>query len=282
MVAILNSWGTKPKQPLWFRSPVTFFAFLSYCCLAGWLGLAGGWNTSAQADATPATPLAGLAEFARRAEKTYLTNKIRFETQTNNAQAAWQFGQACYDWADFASSNRQREELAKQGIAACRALIERDPGSAPGHYYLALNLGQLAQTKKLGALKLVGQMEGEFKTTLGLDPQLDFAGSDRGLGLLYFEAPGWPTSIGSKSKARQHLQKAVKLAPDYPENQLNVIEADLKWGEKNSALRELKVLDELWPRAQKKLVGEEWATCWADWEARRAAAKSKVPAVPSR
>lgn len=279
MVAILNSWGSKPKKPASFRSNLTFLALLGYCCLAACLGWVGGFDISAQADT--ASPLAGPAELARHAEKVYLAAKSGYEAQTNNAQAAWQFGKACYDWADFATSNGQREEIAKQGIAVCRALSERDPGSAPGHYYLALNLGQLAQTKKLGALKLVGQMEGEFKTVLGLDPQLDYAGADRGLGLLYLDAPGWPTSIGSKSKARQHLQKALKLAPDFPENQLNLIEAELKWGEKTSAAREMKVLDELWPAAQKKLAGEEWGASWADWTTRREAVRKKLP-QPSR
>ncbi|MDB6021542.1 MAG: hypothetical protein JWQ04_1399, partial [Pedosphaera sp.] len=161
-----------------------------------------------------------------------------------------------------------------------RALIERDPNSAPGHYYLSLNLGQLAQTRKLGALKIVGQMEAEFKIALGLDPKLDYAGSDRGLGLLYLETPGWPISIGSKSKARLHLQKAAKLFPNYPENLLNLIEAHLKWGDKNAALRELKSLDDLWPAAQKEFTGEAWEATWADWETRRETFRKKAAQAP--
>ena len=59
-----------------------------------------------------------------------------------------------------------------------------------------------------------------MKVSLRLDPNYDLAGADRALGLLYYEAPGWPLSVGNKNKARQHLQRAVKLAPTYPENQL--------------------------------------------------------------
>ena len=59
--------------------------------------------------------------------------------------------------------------LAQQGIAACRQLIARTPKSAPAHYYLAMNLGQLARTELLGAFKLVREMEREFKTAVGLD-----------------------------------------------------------------------------------------------------------------
>ena len=65
-----------------------------------------------------------------------------------------------------------------------------------------MNLGQLARTELLGALKLVKEMEREFKTAADLDKQFDYAGPERCLGLLYRDAPGWPASIGSRRKAR--------------------------------------------------------------------------------
>ncbi len=216
------------------------------------------------------------ATFARKAEAAYQTAQKRFQAEPGNPEAEWQFGRACYDWADFVNSNGERARIAQEGIDACRKLIERDAQSVPGHYYLALNIGQLARTKTLGALRLVGQMEAEFKITLSLDPKFDYAGADRGLGLLYRDAPGWPTSIGSKSKARVHLQRAVKTSPDYPENLLNLIEADLKWGDHNGALREWKALDELWPTAKKQFAGEAWAPSWADWEKRRSEVQKKI------
>ncbi|MDB6022094.1 MAG: hypothetical protein JWQ04_1951, partial [Pedosphaera sp.] len=211
MLAIINSWGTKPTKSHQLRKNLGYSVFdfrrstfdvslyfgLVACLLAACLGLT--FPVLAQYDSSHIKPPSDKAEFARHAEKVFNAAKTRFESQPNDPEAAWQFGRACYDWADFATSNTQREDIAKQGIAACRALIERDPNSVPGHYYLSLNLGQLAQTRNLGALKIVGQMEAEFRIALGLDPKLDYAGSDRGLGLLYLETPGWPVSIGSKS-----------------------------------------------------------------------------------
>ena len=47
----------------------------------------------------------------------------------------------------------------QQGIAAAKQAVSRASNSAPAHYYLGMDLAQLAQTKSLGALKLVGQME---------------------------------------------------------------------------------------------------------------------------
>jgi tetratricopeptide (TPR) repeat protein len=251
----------------------THFNRARWLCVA-LVFLLGGWNAFAQTNG-PAPP-PSQAEFAKRAEKAWQAAKARFDAQTNNAEAAWQFGRACFDWADFATSDRQREDIAQQGIAACQTLVQRDPKSAPGHYYLGMDLAQLAQTKTLGALKIVGQMENEFTISLDLDAAFDNGGSDRNLGLLYRDAPGWPLSIGSRAKARQHLQQALKLAPDDPENSLNLIEAELQWGDRNDAARDLKRLDELWPKAREKFAGEDWESSWVDWTTRRERARKKM------
>ena len=206
---------------------------------------------------------------AQRAEKDFLAARTVFQNEKTNSEAAWKFGRSCFNWAEFAKSDKQRQEIAEKGIEACRQVITHQPKLIEGHYYLAMNLGQLARTKNIGALKLVNEMEKEFQIARDLDEKFDFAGPDRNLGLLYFEAPGWPTSIGSRTKARQHLEHAVKLSPNYPENRLNLIEAYLKWGDKNGAQREFKVLRELLPVAKKEFSDEQWESSWIDWENRQ-------------
>ena len=135
-------------------------------------------------------------------------------------------------WRSSPPTRPQRAALAEQGIAACRQAIARESNSAPAHYYLGMNLGQLAQTKGLGALRLVNQMEREFTPGARAGRAVRLRGPDRNLGLLYRDAPAIG-SVGSRSKAREHLERAVELAPQYPENRLNLIEAYLKWGERN-------------------------------------------------
>ncbi|EEF59636.1 hypothetical protein [Pedosphaera parvula] len=220
------------------------------------------------------------ADFARRAQTIYEDAKAHYHSSPNDLEAAWQFGRASYDWADYAKSKRQRAEIAQEGIAATQKVVDHQPDLAQGHYYLAMNLGQLAQTKELGALRLVSRMEGEFKTALSLNPDLDYAGPDRNLGLLYHEAPGWPASVGSKSKAKLHLTAAAKRAPQYPENLLNLIEAYLSWGDRSGALRELKVLDQNWDDARKQFTGEQWNSSWVDWKKRREVDARKANDLP--
>jgi tetratricopeptide (TPR) repeat protein len=231
--------------------------------------------------AMPAAAVGPDPALVNRTKKAFEAAKLRFQTETNNAEAQWQFGRAAFDWAEFATNNAQRIEIAQQGIEACRKLIATDPKSAPAHYYLGLDLGRVADSKhNIEGLTIVDQMESEFTIVLGLDPLFDYGGANRNLGLLYCQAPGWPISIGSKAKARQHLQDAIKRAPGYPENHLNLIEALIKWGEKPAAVQQLKALDDIWADAQKKLTGEDWTASWADWEKRRNDARSASSVAP--
>ena len=87
-------------------------------------------------------------------------------------------------------------------------------------------------------------------------------------------------SIGDRTKARQHLRRAIELAPDFPPNRLHLVEADLKWGDRNDAVREVKALDELRPAARKKFTGDERAADWVDWDRRLEAAKRKLGLLP--
>lgn len=220
--------------------------------------LAAGWGCLGDAQ----------SNFLKRAERNYRQARERYQANTNDSEAAWQFGRACFDRADLARDDEERESIAKEGIAACRQVTAREPKSAAGHYYLAMDLGQLAQTKSLGALRLVGEMEREFKTARELDGKWDYAGPDRNLGLLYLEAPGWPASIGSKGNARKHLMRAVELAPDYPENRLCLLEAFLKWEDRRNLPRELKATGDVLSRARNEFSGETWEQSWEDWDKR--------------
>jgi hypothetical protein len=128
----------------------------------------------------------------------------------------------------------------------------------------------------VGALKLLREMEKSWHQALALDERLDFAGPDRSLGLLYLQAPGWPASIGSNAKARAHLEHAVSLEPDYPDNRLCLAEALAKWHKTAELNVQLKALTELWSRARTRFAGPEWEASWLEWEARLAALRQRA------
>jgi tetratricopeptide (TPR) repeat protein len=209
-------------------------------------------------------------------ERAYDEAKSRYETNSSNADAAWQFARACFDLADIAEKNSERAAVGKEGAEACHKLLKRDPNAAAAHYYLGMNLGEVAQTKYLGALPLVRQMREEWEIAVMLDPHLDFAGPDRNLGMLYRDTPGPPLSIGNRAKALQHLLRAVELNPDYPENHLNLIESQIKWRQSAEAAREDEKLLKILPAARKQLTGPHWESSWRDWQARQDAVEAKL------
>ena len=211
-----------------------------------------------------------------RAARTFQAARARYNREMDSAEAAWQFARACFDWAELATNTAQRAETGYLGIAAGRRAVTLDPKLAAAHYYLAMNLGELAQTKTLGALKMIDEIEREFKAAWDLDARFDYAGPERNLGLLYLNAPGWPMSIGNRNKARQHLQKTVELSPDYPDGWLSLLEAELKWGEKRSVQSKLSVVEKVMATARTKLAGDDWELSWADWDSRWEKIKSKA------
>lgn len=242
------------------RAEWRFFGRLSWVVVV--LGLiTGGDLFSAE---TPAGP----ARFVERAQRLYLQARERHAQQPGDPAAGVRRAKACFDRAEFATNDTERAALAVEGINVCRQVIERDSASAAAHLFLGLNLGQLARTKTLGALRLVGEMETEFKRAIALEPAVEYAGPDRYLGQLYHQAPGWPTSIGSRSRARQHLTRACELSPDYPDNRLALLEALMEWHDRRNFLKEARLYLELLPASRGKYSGEPWAAAWAEWDQR--------------
>lgn len=214
------------------------------------------------------------------AEENLATARKRVVLETTNSVAAWELGRACFGWGKLLKDPTAQEKIYAEGSAACRRAILLDPKSAAAHYYLGMNVGRQADLKRnLAALGMVKEVEREFQKARELDAQFSHAGPDRNLGLLYHEAPGWPVSIGNDKLARKHLERAAKLAADYPENRLNLAEAYLEWREKKLFHKELEAIHQIWPVAKTNLTGVAWQPDWVEWEQRReklaAAAREK-------
>lgn len=216
------------------------------------------------------------AQFADRAQKAYESAKNEFKKAAGDADKAWKFGRACFDRAEFSATKEERENLAQEGISASRISVKLQPKLAAGHYFLAMNLGQLARTKSLGALPIVDELESSLKKAAELDATFHHAGADRSLGLLYRDAPGWPLSLGNKNKARTHLFNAVRLDPSYPENRLCLLESLIEWDDKKGVQSEFAATGSALTRARKTLIGEDWEANWADWDSRWALIKTVV------
>ena len=140
-------------------------------------------------------PMSTLSvKFSDTAQIQLINARKQFQADTNSVPAAWALGAACFWRGEFAVDDEERTALANEGIAVCRTLTMRAPTVPEGHYYLAMNLGQLARTKWLEALGIVKDLERGLMLAGGLNPRLDHAGPDRCLGQLYRGVPCGPPS----------------------------------------------------------------------------------------
>lgn len=201
-------------------------------------------------------------------EQRYQTALREYRADESNVSAAIEYATAAFDHSNLANRSTERALIAKPAIASCRQLLIGSPTHAQGNYYLALNLGQLARTRWLGALKIVAEMEKRLLTAKAQNPQQDFAGPDRALGRLYFQAPGWPASIGHRKKGIDHLQQAIASAPDYPGNHLFYLEMLASTKRFPIAQMHLDKARAALQRARSQLTSEYWAYRWPEWDRR--------------
>ncbi len=262
--------GTSAPRPLSCLAKWAWQSVVITACCAAVLSLQAIQNTNSLAvvDAAP----------SRAAQQVDLA-LIRFQSDSNNVRAGWELARACFDASAAVTNKSARAAYALQGIGICRQVLAFATNAAPVHYYFGMNLGQLADTKRnFAGLQLVYDMEREFNHARDLDEHFDFAGPDRNLGLLYGEAPVL-ISIGSRSLALQHLERALKLAPDYPENRLNLAEAYSRWNDKLLFQHQMAALEQLWPGARIQFNGERWQFSWVDWERRRGRLRTRLRAL---
>jgi tetratricopeptide (TPR) repeat protein len=148
----------------------------------------------------------------------------------------------CFLVGDLCSKDK-KEHYFNKGRTYAEMLVAERPDWVDGHYWLALNLCGLAEIgparRGLGLLPQIAQL---LEKALAVDPTYDQGGPHRVLGRIYYEAPAWPMSVGDPNKARQHLEAAVRIAPDNSTNHLYLAEALERQGKKAEARRELETV----------------------------------------
>src|SRR5580765_8810642 len=77
-------------------------------------------------------------ESAALAKRIYWEADARSKKEPKNMEAAWEFGRACFDAAEFSTNSTERAQIAEQGIAACKRALTQNRDSAQAHYYLGM------------------------------------------------------------------------------------------------------------------------------------------------
>ena len=156
--------------------------------------------------------------------------------------AAWKLARADYFLGGHAPESERRMFL-ENGIDTARKVIAMAPDRAEGHFWLAANMGALAESFGLRAgLKYRKPIKDELEMVLRIDPAFMQGSPDRALGRWYFKVPG--LFGGSRKLAKEHLAASFKYNPNDTASHFFLAEVLLDEGRKDEARTELqKVLD---------------------------------------
>lgn len=126
---------------------------------------------------------------------------------------------------DHETDPGRREAAARAAVEAAQWCGRTAPSGPACDYWLGAALGVQARERPATGLSALPRIEAAFRRARDARPDLDEAGPDRALALLYLRAPGWPTGPGDPDLGLEHARQAVALRPDYPPNILALGEA---------------------------------------------------------
>jgi tetratricopeptide (TPR) repeat protein len=159
-----------------------------------------------------------------------------------NVDAAWKLARACYWMGGHVAREEQRRQY-ERGVEAGRSAVAVNPRRPEGHFWMAANMGALAESFGLRqGLKYRGAIKDALETVLAIDPAFQQGSADRALGRWYFKVPG--LFGGSKQKSVDHLRRSLVYNPDSTASHYFLADTLLDMNRLSEARAELqKVLD---------------------------------------
>lgn len=157
-------------------------------------------------------------------------------------EAAWKLARASYWLGGHAPEDRRKGEL-ERGMDAARQAMAARPDRPEGHFWLAANMGALAESfgLRLG-LKYRKPVRDELETVLKIDPAFQQGSADRALGRWYLKVPA--LFGGSKRKSEDHLRRSLTYNTDSTASHFFLAETLLEMDRTSEARAELqRVLD---------------------------------------
>ena len=216
---------------------LTILGCIALSLLSATAGLGAAAGPLAEADALLNSPALSTTQAARALS---LYEGLLSTAGAPRALVLAHLGHTCFLLGQLAPEP-QGMGYYQKGQSYAETLIREEPNRVEGHYWLALNLcGQADVGGKLLGRRLLPRILEELKRAVALDGAYDQAGAHRVLGRIYYEAPGWPLSVGDLQKSRQHLQAAVRLAPATSTNHLYLAQTLSRLQEAGLARQELE------------------------------------------
>ena len=136
----------------------------------------------------------------------------RLTKDPKDFESAWKLARARY-WLGGHADEKKRKTYLEAGIAAGRSAVAVAPNKPEGHFWIAANMGALAESFGMRqGLKYRGDIKEALETVLKLDPAFQQGSADRALGRWYYKVPG--LFGGSDKKSEEHLRKSLTYNPN--------------------------------------------------------------------
>ena len=166
-------------------------------------------------------------ESTSKQEYENISSQIEKVLSRNPNQYKWKWRQARAHYALAKKSKDSKLDHYDQCILYSTQAIELQPDSAISYFYRGLCRGKQGEMKGIWAsLGIIDPFEKDMDKAVSLAPTVSHSGPHRALGKLYLELPFFLG--GDLDKAEFHLKAAVRLAPDYAENQLGLAQVLIK------------------------------------------------------
>ena len=134
--------------------------------------------------------------------------EARLKSDAREFDAAWKLARVCYWLGNHEAQENMRRTALERGITAARQAVSVHDDRPEGHFWIAANMGTLAESFGLRqGLKYRGEIKSELETVLRLDPGFQKGSADRALGRWYLKVPG--LFGGSDKKSEEHLRKSL-------------------------------------------------------------------------
>jgi tetratricopeptide (TPR) repeat protein len=155
-------------------------------------------------------------------------------------EPAWKLSRACY-WLGGHAAEQGRRATYERGIDAARRATSLRSDRPEGYFWMAANMGALAESFGLRqGLKYRKPIKEALETVLRLDSAFQDGSADRALGRWYFKVPR--LFGGSDKEAEAHLLASLRYNPASTASHYFLAELYADKGRKNEARTQLQAV----------------------------------------
>lgn len=179
----------------------------------GLLGLGGPSPLLAQPAGEDPAALYANRETLADAERAAALWERALAATPGDFDAARHLARACHWLGGRRATEDARKAAFTRGMAAAEAAIAARSNRPDGFFWLAANMGGLAEIGGVRAgLRYRTPVRDNLEKVLAMDPAFQKGSADRALGRWYYKVPG--LFGGSKTKSVQHLRASLSHHPD--------------------------------------------------------------------